>query len=262
MTLARFVLAAGLIAVAAPAAAQDLCADRPGKATPSCVVDPGAVQVETSVIDWSRSDDGATRDDDLLFGDTLVRWGVADAIELRGAFTSYEHDRMRGPGGVTIARGFGDFGLSAKWRAVDGGDKGVSIALLPSVTLPVGDKAVSQGTWSADLTVPIDVPLADKWSLDLSPTLSAAADEDGNGRHFAYAGAASLGYAISDAVSLSGELWAQRDNDPAGHTTQASADLLLAWQPAKDWQLDLSGYAGLTQATPDMELIAGVTRRF
>ncbi|TPG39682.1 transporter [Sphingomonas koreensis] len=262
MRFARVAIAATLLAVATPAVAQGLCADRPGKATPACVVDPGAFQIETSLADWSRSDDGPTRDDDLLFGDTLLRWGVADNLELRGSLTAYEHDRTRAPGGVNIAKGFGDIGLSAKWRAIDGGDAGVSVALLPSVTLPVGDAAVSDGTWSADVTVPIDIPVSDKISFNLAPTLSAAADGDGDGRHFAYSGAAAVNYQLSDAVSIGGELWAERDQDPAGHETQASADLLLAWQPAKDWQLDLSGYAGLTQATPDVELIAGVTRRF
>lgn len=257
----RVALAASAL-IALPAQAQELCAERPGQATPSCVVDPGQVQIESSLIDWNRTDQPGAREDDLLFGDTLIRVGVTEGLEVRGTFTAYEHDRTRDASGIDISHGFGDVALSAKWRALDGGDTGVSVALLPSVTLPVGAHGVSQGKWSADLTVPVDVPLSDKWSLDLSPTLSAAADEDGKGRHVAYAGAASLGYQISDAVTIGGELWAQRDDDPAGHQTLATADLTLAWQPGKEWQLDLSSYAGLTRATPDIELIAGVTRRF
>lgn len=257
----RVALVAGAL-IAVPAQAQELCAERPGQATPSCVVDPGQLQIESSLGDWSRTDQGASREDDLLFGDTLVRIGVAQGLEVRGSFTAYEHDRTRDVSGIDVAHGFGDVALSAKWRALDGGAKGVSVALLPSVTLPVGAHGVSQGTWSADLTVPVDVPLSDKWSLDVSPTLSAAADQDGDGRHVAYSAAAALGYKVSDAVSLGGELWAQRDDDPSGHQTLATADLTLAWQPGKDWQLDLSSYAGLTRATPDIELIAGVTRRF
>jgi hypothetical protein len=259
----RFRVALAAIALfAIPAQAQELCAERPGQATPTCVVDPGQVQVETSLVDWSRTDQPAAREDDLLFGDTLVRFGVAAGLEVRGSFTAYEHDRTRDASGIDGAHGFGDAALSAKWRAVNGGDKGVSVALLPSVTLPVGGHGVSQGTWSADLTVPVDVPLSDKWSLDVSPTLSAAADADGKGRHVAYSGAAALGYKVSDSLSVGGELWAQRDDDPVGHQTLATADLTLAWQPGRDWQLDLSSYAGLTRATPDIELIAGATRRF
>lgn len=261
MIVARLGLAA-LALVATAAKAQDLCADRPGKGTPACVADAGTLQVETSLADWSRTDQGATREDDLLLGDSLVKYGVGGGIELRGSFTAYEHDRIRDPAGIAIAKGFGDVALGARWRAIDGGDKRISVALQSTVTLPVGNRAVSQGTWSLDLVAPVDVPLSDAWAFNLSPTIAAAADRDGDGRHAAYGGSAGLSYDLSDAVTLGGELWAMRDNDPTGHETQASADLTLAWQPAKDWQLDLSSYAGLTRATPDIELVAGLVRRF
>jgi len=261
MIVARLGLAA-LALSAAAAQAQDLCADRPGKGTPACVIDPGAVQLETSLADWSRTDRGATREDDLLFGDTLARIGIGGDVELRGGFTAYERDRTRSPAGTGIAGGFGDIALGARWQAIDGGDKRVSVAVQPTMTLPVGAKAVSQGTWSLELVVPVDMPLSGNWSLNLSPTLAAAADADGDGRHAAYGGSAGLSYDVSDAVTLGGELWAMRDDDPAGHETQASANLTLAWAPGKNWQLDLSGYAGLTRATPDIELVAGLVRRF
>jgi hypothetical protein len=261
MTLIRFALAA--IAFSATAAqAQDLCADRPGKGTPACVVDAGTVQIETSLADWSRTDQAASREDDLLLGDTLVKYGLGDAVELHAAFTAYQRDRVRDGAGADIAMGFGDISLGARWRAVDGGDSHVSVALQPMVTLPVGGKAVSQGTWSLDVTAPVDVPLSDRWSLNLSPTIAAAADQDGDGRHLAWGGEAGVSDRLDDQLTLGGELWMQRDDDPAGHATQASADLTLAWQPGKDWQLDLSGYAGLTAATPDVEIVAGVVRRF
>jgi hypothetical protein len=261
MNPVRFALAA-LAFSATAAQAQDLCADRPGKGTPACVVDPGTVQIETSLADWSRTDDPGTREDDLLFGDTLIKAGLSDAVELHAAFTAYEHDRVRTAGGSTVAQGFGDISLGARWRAVDGGDTSLSVALQPMLTLPVGGKAVSQGTWSVEAVAPVDVPLSDRWSLNLSPTIAAAADRDGDGRHLAWGGEVGASYKFSGQWTLGGELWAQRDDDPAGHDTQASADLTLAWQPGKDWQLDLSGYAGLTAATPDIELAGGVTRRF
>jgi hypothetical protein len=31
-----------------------LCADRPGKAIPPCIVDVGRLQLETALADWSR----------------------------------------------------------------------------------------------------------------------------------------------------------------------------------------------------------------
>jgi len=261
MKSARFALVA-LAFLTTAARAQDLCADRPGKGTPACVVDRSTAQVETSLADWSRTDDSGTREDDLLFGDTLVKYGIGNGVELHAAWTAYEHDRARNSGGNAIARGFGDVSFGARWRAVDGGEKGVSVAIQPMLTLPIGNKAVSQGTWSVEIVAPVDVPLSDRWSLNLSPTMAAAADEDGNGRHLSWGGEAGVSYKLNNQLTLGGELWAERDDDPDGHQSQASADLTLAWQPNKSWQLDLSGYAGLTAATPDIELVGGVTRRF
>lgn len=261
MNPARFALVA-LAFSATAARAQDLCADRPGKGTPACIVNPGAVQIETSLADWSRTDDPGTREDDLLFGDTLVKYGLGKDIELHAAFTAYEHDRTHDAAGVDVVQGFGDISLGGRWRAFDGGDNGMSVALQPMLSLPIGNKAVSQGTWSITVVAPLDVPLSNRWSLNLSPTIAAAADQDGDGRHLAWGGEAGASYQLSDRLTLGGELWAERNDDPAGHQTQASADLTLAWQPGKNWQLDLSGYAGLTAAAPDVELVGGVTRRF
>ena len=180
MNPARFALVA-LAFSATAARAQDLCADRPGKGTPACIVNPGAVQIETSLADWSRTDDPGTREDDLMFGDTLVKFGLGKDIELHAAFTAFEHDRLREAGGVDVAQGFGDISLGGRWRAVDGGDNGVSVALQPMLTLPIGNKAVSQGTWSIEIVAPVDLPLSNGWSLNLSPTIAAAADQDGDG---------------------------------------------------------------------------------
>src|SRR5690348_10971359 len=113
MNPARFALVA-LAFSATAARAQDLCADRPGKGTPACIVNPGAVQIETSLADWSRTDDPGTREDDLMFGDTLVKFGLGKDIELHAAFTAFEHDRLREAGGVDVAQGFGDISLGGR----------------------------------------------------------------------------------------------------------------------------------------------------
>nr|QQZ49043.1 hypothetical protein JKL49_17735 [Phenylobacterium glaciei] len=63
-------------------------------------------------------------------------------------------------------------------------------------------------------------------------------------------------------VQLGVELWASRDDDPAGATTQASFDLTAAWTPSDNVQLDVGLNAGLNHDTPDIEVYAGLARRF
>lgn len=251
--------------VGAPATAQEvqLCSDRPGKASPTCVVGSRTFQVETSAVDWTRDAAAGTRNDSFLIADTLLRYGIGPQTEVRVAFTPYVRSRTRSAdGGVSIADGFGDVGLSLKHRFIDGGSNGVSVAALPFVSLPVGSDAVSAGTVSGGLIIPVDIPLNGGWSLNATPTVAAAADADGNGRHLSYSGVVAVSHALTSSIGATGELFVQRDRDPTGHTTQATADFLLAWQPIANWQFDASAYVGLNRDTPDVELLGGFTRRF
>ncbi|MPN64747.1 hypothetical protein SDC9_212524 [bioreactor metagenome] len=65
-------------------------------------------------------------------------------------------------------------------------------------------------------------------------------------------------------VTLGAELWGSIDDDPADRARRASLDLTLAWQPPgrDDLQFDVGVYGGLTRDTPDLEVSAGLSRRF
>ena len=257
-------LVATLLLGASTASAQDapICSERPGKAVPSCVLDATTVQVETSAIDWTHDQSDGTRSDTLLFADTLLRYGVGADTEVRINVTPYIRSRTRTFNVVSIADGFGDVSLSVKHRAINGGDRGVSVAVLPFVSLPVGSDAVSAGVVSGGLTVPVDIPLPGDWSLNTTPTIAAAADSDGHGRHLAYANVVDLSHPLTANLTATTEFFIQRDRDPFGHSTQATADVLFAWTPIRNWQFDASSYVGLNHDTPDIELLGGFTRRF
>ncbi len=62
---------------------------------------------------------------------------------------------------------------------------------------------------------------------------------------------------------MAAELWVQRDFVGSA-ATQATADLVAAWQPAglKDVQFDAGVNLGLTRAAPDLEAYVGVAKRF
>ena len=69
-------------------------------------------------------------------------------------------------------------------------------------------------------------------------------------------------WAGSDKVTASGDLWGQWEWDPAGTTRQASADGSIAYLVNKDLQLDAGANFGLNRNTPDVELYAGISKRF
>jgi len=55
---------------------RELCPDRPGKATPACTLDPGHVEYETSIMDWTHDRAGGIREDSVLVADSLLRIGL------------------------------------------------------------------------------------------------------------------------------------------------------------------------------------------
>src|ERR1700760_3061246 len=107
----RFSLAlAALVApiAAAPAQAEglrDLCPDRPGLGTPPCTMDPGHVQLELGLGDWTLTRQGGDREDDLAIGDLNVRYGLTSNLEMQVEWTAYTHIRMRSGNAVTHRAG-------------------------------------------------------------------------------------------------------------------------------------------------------------
>jgi len=247
---------------AAAAQEREYCPDRPGIDTPACTIAPGRISVETALADWTRDDQPGSREDNILFGDTLVRVGVSDTIEARIGFTPFGHDRMRDSTGVESVDGIGDVSLGIKANLLHPDGSDLSVSVLPFVTLPVGRSSIGAGDWGAGFLVPVTYELSDAVSLDLTPEIDAAVDEDGNGRHLAYSATAGLSVKVSKAFTLTGELQALRDDDPDQHATQGVAALSLAWMANDDLQFDILGAAGLTADTPDARLYAGISRRF
>jgi len=118
---------------------------------------------------------------------------------------------------------------------------------------------------SAGLTIPASFELPHDLQFAVVPTVEAAVDEDGSGRHLAYSVVTALTVPVGGS-GLSGtvELWGQRDNDSSGHTSQFSLDAVAAWQPKQlaNVQLDIGTYLGLNRNTPDVEMLGGVAIRF
>ena len=254
------------LATATPAAAQEreFCPERPGLETQTCIVDRGRVLVESSLADWTRDrqSDGTT--DTVLIGDTLVRVGVTDRLELRAGWQLFGHQRTRDAttGAIDRADRVGDavVGLKASLLHPDG--QGLSIAILPSVTLPVGREPIGAGRVQPSLLLPVSYDVSDAVTLGVTPAIRGLANQDGPGEHLRYGAAAGVTVKVSEAVSVGADASLARDDEPGDHTTRARAAMTLAWQPKDDWQLDTSAIAGLNRDTPDVELIAGIARRF
>jgi hypothetical protein len=243
---------------------RDYCPDRPGLGTPACTIDQGHVSVELGLADWTLDRSRAERNDRLLLGGLLVRYGLGEVTEVQIGWTSFgrEHDRDRLAGSFDRRSGAGDVMLALRHnlRHPDGSD--VSAAIMVSATLPVGREPIGEGDWGAGVDLPLSWEMNENLTLELVPEVDAAVDEDGHGRHLAYGAVAGLAAKLSDALTTTVEYQHLRDRDPAGHASQRLAGLSIAWQPKKDLQFDVGANGGLNRHSPDVELYVGVSRRF
>jgi hypothetical protein len=262
-------LVAGLAAALLPMVAQaqearDLCPDRPGLGTPPCTVAPGRVVAELGLADWTRDKDAQSRTDTVEAGDLLLRFGLTNSLEAQVGWTGYGHERVRDriTGLVDRSAGVGDMRVAFRQNLRNPDGSGFSIAVMPYATLPTGGAAIGAGDWGAGVLIPVSYDLGKGLSLQLTPEVDAAVDEDGDGRHLAYGSVVGLGIDLSDSLSATVEASLMRDRDPSGHSTQALAGLSLGWQPSDDLQLDNGLNLGVNADSPDSEAYIGVTRRF
>jgi len=264
----RWVLFLLLALTTTPAWAQDrdFCADRPGRGTPACTLDPGRWQAEIGIGDWTLDRQEDSRSDNVLMGDLLMRLGLTEHVEGQLGWTAYGHLRTRDrmTGAIEKQGGIGDLSLGFRANLMNPDGSGTSIAIQPVISLPVGGEAIGAGTWGASLLVPFSFSLSDTLQLSFTPEIAAEPDEDRHGRHLAYGGVAGLGLSLLPDVDAGIELSGFRDDDPGDHSTQWFLDLSAAWRPAEadDVQFDIGTSLGLDRDAPDVQLYAGVAKRF
>ncbi|MBX9860172.1 MAG: transporter [Sphingomonas sp.] len=262
----RRALALAAVAGASPALAdeRDYCPARPGLGTPACTIAPGRLSVETGLVDWTRDDTPDSRTDGFTIGDTLVRVGVTDRIELQAEWVPYGSQRVRdrASGAVTRTDGVGDLTLGFKANLKNPDGSGFSIAVQPFVSAPIGRSPAGAGDWGAGVLVPMSWDLGHDLSLQVTPEIDAAVNESGRGRHLAYSAIVGLGFPITGKLSGTVEYQALRDDDPGGATTQHLASASIGWMPTGDWQVDVGAVIGLNRSSTDAELYVGLSRRF
>ena len=251
---------------AAPAAADagpsPICANRPGKGTPTCVMDPGQFQIEVGAIDWTTQKNQGVTTDAYAVANFNLRMGIAPGLEGQFSLTPYSQIRQHGKGASSTVSGVGDITLTLRQALTKSGAP-VSVSVQPFIVAPTGANGISGGAWQGGVVAPISLNLTPEIGLALSPQITIVPNQNGGGHHVAYTGVIGLSRGFGE-LTLGGELWANVNDDPSSSVTQASVDLTAAWIPKKhqDTQFDAGLNFGLNSNTPDVEVYVGISKRF
>ena len=260
--VAALAIAAGVFgSKAAVAETQPICADRPGKANPTCTAPPGMVQIETGLADWTDDHSDGVTTQSLVIAATAFKYGLSDRWNLELDVAPYSWQRVSTGGLRQSHSSFGDLVVRSKYRLTSG--NGIQVAIYPALKIPTAKRPIGNRRLEAGIAVPIDYSIPKtSFSVTAGPELDWLANNNGSGHHIAMVQVIGLGWQASSKLNLSGELWSQWNWDPSGTVQQATADATAAYLVNDNLQLDAGAYFGLNHATPDLELYSGISVRF
>lgn len=243
---------------------RELCTDRPAKSTSPCTVDAGHIQIEADLLSRTVDYSGGVRTTTQVYGNPTVKLGLTDQWDIEANIMPYERIAVRDHGATTTVSGVGDLYLKAKRNLVTKADAALDLGLAPYLKLPTARAGLGDGVVEGGLIVPVSLALPRSWSLVIDPEVDILENTSRLGQHANFAGLVSLSKAVRPGVVVSVELWSGVNWDPAGHVTQASADLGAAWtpKPTPNLQFDAGLNLGLNSVTPNVQGYFGLSHRF
>ena len=169
----------------------EMVTDRPDYTESTQVVGKGVVQVENGFT-VERSQGGSS----LAGPELLMRVGMTKRLELRVGGDGFLSQRM--PGAEKIV-GYSDVELAVKILLVEQGRRRPALALIPLLSLPLGNAEFSSGTYDPTLKVALGKDLTQGFSLGGNINFSSISTPDG--RFLQTAFSASLGHSLGRGYS-------------------------------------------------------------
>jgi len=228
--------------------------DRPDTTESPYTVDAGHVQLEMSIAEFAREDDGP-RTDTLTIAPMNLKVGLLNNADLQFGFAPAEREDGDGSGATP---GPSDLGVRLKWNlwGNDGGP--TALALMPFVALPTD--GFSSGHVEGGLIVPLAVQLTDAAALGLMGEVDFVFDEDRGEHVLEFLHTATIGFAIVGPLGGFVEYAGTLAESGSGYRASANAGLTYGLGP--NLILDAGLNAGLTRAADDIVVFAGVSVRY
>jgi hypothetical protein len=252
--------------------------DRPSRSTSPFTVEPGHVQIETGLVDYSYNRFGSFDTAEVHTVQILpteVRVGLRDRLEF-DAFVQpfiWQQIGFEHSGPTDTESGFGDLQLGLKWTVHDTTNSsdpkagGYAIALAPFLVVPTATGGQGIGGWAGGLSVPMEfrIPrsrfaVEDTLTVGLIPDQIHFFFDDDNGPHLLLSNAIALTFQQTENLSEFIEFAASKSTESDTHWI-GTIDLGATYQFGHDWQVDGAVYFGVSEQAPDVEFAIGLSKR-
>ena len=239
-----------------------LSPDRPDLTESPYTVDAGHYQLEMDFANFIYDKTGGTTTKAWDAGDFNLKAGLLNNVDLQLVYDNYLNVNTKDSSGhSTTQSGFGDFTTRMKinlWGN-DGGK--TAFALLPYVKFPTSTDNLGNNAVEGGVIFPLAVSLPRDFDLSMETGIGFFQDENDDRYHEEFIASASLDHQIVG--NLSGFLEFAGNFSTEDHSSwMGTVDTGLEYLVAKNIQLDLDCYFGVTHAAPDFNPFAGIAWRF
>jgi hypothetical protein len=233
-----------------------ISADRPGFATPPGVLAQGVAQLEGGFT-FSVDTDGTLRARTLAFGSPLIRFGVGRSVELRLAGDGYFSRSNESVGHDTTA-GWSDLSVGAKVALVHERRVLPAISLLPSISVPTGNRTFTSSTYDPSLAVAGLKTLPA--GLSLVGTLSGTSISEERIRHARYTSAIGMWFPAPARSAAYVEMYAVSSGG-AGSASARIYDAGLTHNFGPNLQIDIEAGRRMYSGVPCWFVATGFALR-
>jgi hypothetical protein len=248
---------------------RDFNTDRPSITEGPFTVDPGHIQTESDIVNFtqSRPDRDGTVTNTTRYGATNVRLGVTGDLELNFILQPYTtvRTRMVDPTSKTWMAGIDTAQLRAKYN-VYGNDTyknpgATALGIIPFVNIPTAHNGISQDHVDGGLIFPFALKMTDKIDLSLMTEFDYIKNQMTGGYHVEYVNTGSVSYQLTDKLGTYIELATRFGNEnPFGGIVLAGGG--FTYKLADNLQADIAMNLGLTRASDRINVLAGISKRY
>jgi hypothetical protein len=247
---------------------RDFAPDRPGFTNGPRTIDAGHFQIETGLFEYGRDthnpDFTNTRNETFTWGDTELRIGMANWIELDLAIPFYTEQRVKdlSLGHTERTSGIGDLVVGAKINFWGNDAKETTAGGLNlELKTPTASHGLGNGKVEPAALFLFDMPLPGGFDLEMNHGVAVNANDSGHGYHADLINSISISHSIAGPLSAFAEFYTTFD---PSHTGQwiGTTDFGLIWQVNNSLQFDVGMNIGVSRAADDLGTFFGVSYRF
>lgn len=244
---------------------REMSTDRPDITESPHTVDAGHFQIEMSFADFSydRNSPDSVTTRGVSVAPMLLKAGLLNNVDLQLGIDPYTWTRAtdRSTGESESVEGFGDTALRLKVNLWGNDEGDTAFALMPFVTFPTAGRGLGADAIEGGIIAPFGASLPFGFNLGLMAEFDFLRSFEGGGYDVECVHTATIGHSIVG--ELEGFIEYAGFADLTGEQDyRASFDAGLTYALTPDIQLDGGIRIGLTQATEDFGVFAGISMRY